>query len=87
VHLLQLCSYYVVSPVHREDDFTDSYIGTPISSAYCSAACKATLAPLCVRVGTDVVAAAVGAISKGPNRECIQLNSDDVKGKDVEALL
>jgi hypothetical protein len=40
-----------------------SYMGTPISSACCSAACSATLAPPCVRVGVDVVAAAIGAIS------------------------
>jgi hypothetical protein len=40
-----------------------TYIGTPISCACCSAACKATLAPLCVKVGNDAVAAADGAIS------------------------
>jgi hypothetical protein len=39
------------------------YIGTPISCACCSAACMATLAPFCVRLGIDIVAAAVGAMS------------------------
>jgi hypothetical protein len=46
-----------------------SYIGTPISSACCSAACNATLAPFCVRVGTDVVADAVGAM---PDLRCFR---------------
>jgi hypothetical protein len=40
-----------------------SYMGTPISSACCSAACKATLAPFCVRVGNDAVAAVDGAMT------------------------
>jgi hypothetical protein len=37
-----------------------TYIGTPNSTACCSAACRATRAPLCVRVGSEAVAAAVG---------------------------
>jgi hypothetical protein len=39
-----------------------TYMGTPFSSACCSAACKATRAPLCVSVGTAAVADAVGVI-------------------------
>jgi hypothetical protein len=39
-----------------------TYIGTPISMACCSAACRATRAPLCVKLGTEAVAAAVGDI-------------------------
>jgi hypothetical protein len=39
-----------------------TYIGTPISTACCSAASNATRAPLCVKVGSEAVAAAVGAI-------------------------
>jgi hypothetical protein len=41
-----------------------TYIGTPTSSACCSAACRATRAPLCVNVGTAAVADAVGVILK-----------------------
>ena len=37
-------------------------MGTPFSSACCSAACRATRAPLCVSVGTAAVADAVGVI-------------------------
>jgi hypothetical protein len=66
--------------------FSDSYMGTPMSSACCSAACKATLAPLCVRVGTDAVAAAVGAMSNCPYRERIQLKYRTGRYNDVEAL-
>jgi hypothetical protein len=79
--LLRLCQHLQVS-----DEFRYSYIGTPISSACCSAACRATLAPLCVRVGTDVVAAAVGAISKCRYCECIQLKADTLKCKAIEAI-
>jgi hypothetical protein len=39
-----------------------TYIGTPISEACFSAACRATLAPFCVSVGNVAVAAAVGAM-------------------------
>lgn len=39
-------------------------IGTPISSACCSAACEATRAPLCVSVSEEAVAATVGVISR-----------------------
>jgi hypothetical protein len=39
-----------------------SYIGTPTSIACCSAACRATRAPLWVSVGNAVVAEAVGVI-------------------------
>jgi hypothetical protein len=39
-------------------------MGTPFSSACCSAACRATRAPLCVRVGTAAVADAVGVMLK-----------------------
>jgi hypothetical protein len=39
-------------------------MGTPTSSACCSAACRATRAPLCVSVGTAAVADAVGVMLK-----------------------
>lgn len=42
----------------------NSYIGTPTSIACCSAACRATRAPLCVNVGTAAVADAVGDMLK-----------------------
>lgn len=38
------------------------YIGTPISIACCSAACTATRAPPCVRVGSEIVADIAGAM-------------------------
>jgi hypothetical protein len=41
-----------------------TYMGTPTSSACCSAACRATRAPLCVSVGTAAVADAVGVMLK-----------------------
>lgn len=41
-----------------------SYIGTPTSMACCSAACRATRAPLWVSVGNAAVAEAVGAMLK-----------------------
>lgn len=39
-----------------------SHIGTPTSIACCSAACRATRAPLWVSVGRAAVAEAVGAM-------------------------
>jgi hypothetical protein len=63
--------HYCYAPVIMSVRMSEQYvhvrstdIGTPMSTAYCSAACSATLAPLCVRVGNEAVASAVGAISK-----------------------